>query len=108
VNKKEEQAKEKAEVTGRVPRRFLDTLSRRPVAKIWVNRWASQQEEEQALSLFLLSFEAECILSKPAPQPPLSRNLKRHRETEKEKEKEREQKSRMHSVEILTGRSHSE
>jgi hypothetical protein len=40
-------------------------------------------EEEQALSLFLLSFEAECIASE---------------ETAKEKEKDREQRSRMQSL----------
>jgi hypothetical protein len=34
------------------------------VIKIWASRWESQQEEEQALSLLLLSFGAESISSK--------------------------------------------
>ena len=70
-------------------------MSRLAVTKIWVSRWESQQEK-QALSLLLLSFETECIESEAN-----AIQSEETDETDKEKQTEREQRSRMYSVESL-------
>jgi hypothetical protein len=51
VGEKEEEVKEKAEVTGWVARRLLATMSRQPVTKLW----EVSKEGKLCLSYFSLS-----------------------------------------------------
>jgi hypothetical protein len=97
VNEKKEEAKEKAEVTERVARRLLATMSRRPVTKIWVSRWESKQAEEQAVSLTSL-FRSRMLPSKACSEPVNQLEVKAKAEAEARAGAEAEAKA-IHSEE---------
>jgi hypothetical protein len=114
VDELEEVAKKKAEIIGGVARRSFAALSRRPVTKIWVSGCDSRQEEEEALSLFLLYFEADCIPSKVCSEAAIQSGVKAIKRKSKQKgsikrnkRRDRGQRSRMRSVESLLLRRYS-
>jgi hypothetical protein len=84
------------------------------VTKLWVSRCDSRQEEEEALSRFLLSFKADCIPSKVCSEAAIQSGMKATKRKSKQqgpikrkKRREREQRRQMRSVESLLRRRYS-
>jgi hypothetical protein len=83
-------------------------MTRRLVTKIWVSRLECQQEEEQALSLLLLSFKTNCIPSAVGSESEANATKSEETyETEKEIGMKRVERSRIYSVESLLRSRHS-